>query len=54
VIEKPHTTQMFPPVARFPGGTVLVVADSVPSRIRVRTTRRMSASGSSGDMGSEA
>jgi hypothetical protein len=30
---------------------VLVVAKSEPSRIRLRTTRRISDSGSSGDMG---
>ena len=39
-----------PPLDRLPGGMTTVVGDSVPSRIRLWTSRRMSGSRSSGDM----
>jgi len=50
IITNPHTMHVSPPLDRLPDGMTTVVGGSVPSRIRLWTSRRMSDSRSSGDM----
>jgi len=50
---KPHTIQSSLPMAAVAAGMGVLMTQSMPSRSRSRTTRRISTSGSSGAMRAE-